>query len=236
MHSTDLLGARAERVGRALRHRPGRGRPGRRRLRGQVGMQAANVTRTAWLAAGLPLEAAAATTVNTQCGSSQQATNLAYAARRRRRRRHGRRLRRRDHEQGADGLDRPEGPFVGKPITKNYWEHYEIHVAVRGRRAHRREVGRHPRRARRVRQAVAGPRVAAWAEGRFDTQIVPIDAPDARREGSRPDDAVTCAVTKGLRETTLETLATLKPVLDRDPASTPRARRHRSATARARCS
>src|SRR3954449_13503722 len=42
----------------------------------QVGMQAFNITRTAWLAAGLPLSTAA-TTVDSQCGSSQQATNLA---------------------------------------------------------------------------------------------------------------------------------------------------------------
>src|SRR3954447_21376866 len=42
----------------------------------QVGMQAFNVTRTAWLTAGLPTSAAA-TTVDSQCGSSQQATNLA---------------------------------------------------------------------------------------------------------------------------------------------------------------
>ncbi|MEO1056728.1 MAG: beta-ketoacyl synthase N-terminal-like domain-containing protein, partial [Actinomycetota bacterium] len=42
----------------------------------QVGEQSFNVARTAWLAAGLPLEVPA-TTVDTQCGSSQQATNLA---------------------------------------------------------------------------------------------------------------------------------------------------------------
>ncbi len=45
---------------------------------GQVGMQTMNVARNAWLSAGLPLEVAA-TTVDTQCGSSQQATNLAYS-------------------------------------------------------------------------------------------------------------------------------------------------------------
>src|SRR5688500_10764395 len=44
----------------------------------QAGEQAFNVTRTAWLAAGLPL-GTAATTIDTQCGSSQQATNLATA-------------------------------------------------------------------------------------------------------------------------------------------------------------
>src|SRR4051812_14579857 len=42
----------------------------------QVGEQSFNVTRTAWLTAGLPLETAA-TTVDSQCGSSQQATNMA---------------------------------------------------------------------------------------------------------------------------------------------------------------
>ena len=43
-----------------------------------AGMQTMNVARNAWLAAGLPLEVPA-TTVDTQCGSSQQATNLAYS-------------------------------------------------------------------------------------------------------------------------------------------------------------
>src|SRR5689334_22701846 len=44
----------------------------------QAGMQAANVTRNAWLTAGLPVEVAC-TTVDAQCGSSQQATNIAYS-------------------------------------------------------------------------------------------------------------------------------------------------------------
>src|SRR4029079_4902678 len=44
----------------------------------QVAEQSFNLTRTAWLAAGLPLSVPA-TTVDTQCGSSQQATNLAIA-------------------------------------------------------------------------------------------------------------------------------------------------------------
>src|SRR5947207_5087741 len=42
----------------------------------QVGEQSFNIARTAWLSAGLPLTVAA-TTVDSQCGSSQQATNLA---------------------------------------------------------------------------------------------------------------------------------------------------------------
>src|SRR5213080_3562514 len=41
----------------------------------QVGEQTFNIARTAWLAAGLPMTVSA-TTVDSQCGSSQQATNL----------------------------------------------------------------------------------------------------------------------------------------------------------------
>ena len=43
---------------------------------GQVGMQSMNVTRNAWLAAGLPISVAAST-IDAQCGSAQQAANLA---------------------------------------------------------------------------------------------------------------------------------------------------------------
>src|SRR5262245_47725379 len=41
-----------------------------------AGEQAFNIGRTAWLTAGLP-DGVAASTVDAQCGSSQQATNLA---------------------------------------------------------------------------------------------------------------------------------------------------------------
>jgi acetyl-CoA C-acetyltransferase len=42
----------------------------------QVGEQSFNIARVAWLAAGLPMEVAS-TTVDSQCGSSQQATSIA---------------------------------------------------------------------------------------------------------------------------------------------------------------
>jgi acetyl-CoA C-acetyltransferase len=41
----------------------------------QAGEQASNVTRTAWLSQGLPYEVAA-TTIDCQCGSAQQANNF----------------------------------------------------------------------------------------------------------------------------------------------------------------
>jgi acetyl-CoA C-acetyltransferase len=54
----------------------------------------------------------------------------------------------------------------------------------------------------------------AWAEGRFATQVLPIDVPagDGCSAGRRVERD------EGLRETTLESLASLKPVLDRTPA------------------
>ncbi|MBM4206436.1 MAG: steroid 3-ketoacyl-CoA thiolase, partial [Gammaproteobacteria bacterium] len=44
----------------------------------QIGEQSFNIARIAWLSMGLPLEVAA-TTVDSQCGSSQQATSLGAA-------------------------------------------------------------------------------------------------------------------------------------------------------------
>jgi len=44
----------------------------------QVGEQSFNIARIAWLSQGLPLEVAA-TTVDSQCGSSQQATTMGAA-------------------------------------------------------------------------------------------------------------------------------------------------------------
>jgi len=43
----------------------------------QVGEQGFNITRTAWLSAGLPYEIAA-TTIDCQCGSSQQANHMVH--------------------------------------------------------------------------------------------------------------------------------------------------------------
>src|SRR5262249_13671369 len=44
----------------------------------QIGSQSGNVIRNSWLVAGLPLEVPAVT-VNTQCGSSQEALTVAHA-------------------------------------------------------------------------------------------------------------------------------------------------------------
>ncbi len=178
----------------------------------QVGMQSANVTRNAWLTAGLPLEVAA-TTVNTQCGSSQQATNMAVAL-------VGSGVVDVAISCGVEvmsqvpmGSSIPKDPDVGKSINRNYWKHYEHTTQFEGAeriaekwsltREELDEFGKHSQdRAE-----------AAWAEGRYDAQVAPIEAPAA--DGGSPQ---LVARDEGLRETTLDALAGLKPVLDRTPA------------------
>ena len=76
MHPADLLGAVQRAAIERSGHRPARVGQVVGGCVSQVGEQTFNIARTAWLSAGLPLEVAA-TTVDAQCGSSQQATNLA---------------------------------------------------------------------------------------------------------------------------------------------------------------
>jgi acetyl-CoA C-acetyltransferase len=177
---------------------------------GQVGMQSMNVTRSGWLVAGLPMTVAA-TTVDAQCGSAQQATSLAYAmvasgvvdvA----------------VGCGVESMSRvpmgsttPSDPNVGKPINRSYWEHYEftsqfeaaerIAAAWGISRADTDEFG-----------VLSQDRAAsAWSEGRFDSQIVPVEAPVLADDGSRDDATRTITRDEGLRATSLETLASLRP-------------------------
>ena len=89
----------------------------------QVGEQTFNIARNAWLSAGLPLEVAGST-IDAQCGSSQQATNLAAA------------LVKSGVVDvaiacGVESMSRvplgaaTRGEF-GRPTTASYREHYEL--------------------------------------------------------------------------------------------------------------
>jgi acetyl-CoA C-acetyltransferase len=176
---------------------------------GQVGMQTMNVTRNAWLTAGLPLEVAS-TTVDTQCGSSQQATNLAYSL----------------VASGVVdcavgcgvelmsrvpmGATIPKEPATGMPVNKNYWKHYEwtSQFDGAGRIAKQWGITREDTDgfAKRSQDLAA----AAWASGAFDSQILPIDAPDLDEEGKPLETTHRVERDEGLRETTMEGLAKLK--------------------------
>jgi acetyl-CoA C-acetyltransferase len=54
----------------------------------------------------------------------------------------------------------------------------------------------------------------AWAEERFKLQIAPIDAPVLDEDGQPSGESILVDRDQGLRETSLEKLAALKPVLD----------------------
>ena len=185
----------------------------------QVGQQSFNLTRTAWLTAGLPLTVAA-TTIDTQCGSSQQATSFATAlvasgvvdvaiA------------------CGVESMSRvPIGSNsskklgLGVPIPKSYFESYEFTSQFEG--------------AERIADAWGVSRqdcdefgfqsqqraATAWEQGRFDSQIVSVQSPDLDEDGTPTGSTTTRSTDEGLRETTLDKLASLKPIAREDGVHT----------------
>ena len=177
----------------------------------QVGEQAFNIGRTAWLAAGLPLTTAN-TTVDTQCGSSQQATNLASAL-------VGSGVVDMALACGVESMSRiPIGASgnkalgLGIPIPPSYFDQYEMTSQFEGaeRIADKWGITRDDTDAfgfasqQRAQQA--------WKEDRFSGQYITIEAPDVDEEGKPTGSTHTVDRDEGLRETTLEKLATLKPV------------------------
>ena len=185
----------------------------------QVGEQSFNLGRTAWLAAGLPLSVAA-TTVDTQCGSSQQATNLATAlvaagvvdvavA------------------SGVELMSRvPIGSNsskklgLGVPIPKTYFGRYEFTSQFEGAERIATKWGIDRSDTDEFALLSQQRAAQAWAEGRFGSQIVPVEAPELDGEGNPTGTTRTIERDEGMRETTLEGLANLKPVARPDGVHT----------------
>ena len=185
----------------------------------QVGEQSFNIGRTAWLSAGLPLTTAA-TTVDTQCGSSQQATNLATSL-------VGSGVVDVAVACGVELMSRvPIGSNsskklgLGVPIPKTYFGQYEFTSQFEGaeRIADKWGVTRADTDAFGL--ASQQRAATAWAEGRFDTQVVAVDAPDLGEDGTPTDSTHRVERDEGLRDTTLEALANLKPVARPDGVHT----------------
>ena len=177
----------------------------------QVGEQSFNIGRTAWLSAGLPLTTAA-TTVDTQCGSSQQATNLATSL-------VGSGVVDVAVACGVELMSRvPIGANsskklgLGVPIPKTYFGRYEFTSQFEGaeRIADKWGITRADTDAFGL--ASQQRAAAAWAEGRFDTQVLPVDAPDVDDDGAPTGTTHRVERDEGLRDTTREALANLKPV------------------------
>ncbi|MFI0420981.1 thiolase family protein [Spongiactinospora sp. 9N601] len=166
----------------------------------QAGEQALNVARNAWLAAGLPWTAAG-TTLDTQCGSGQQAVNLASAL-----------IAAGQAEVVLAGgveslsrvpMDSPAKLGGGLPYPPSQLKLWDMpHQGVAGERmAAKYGIDRRQCDEYALRSHLAAH--AAWEDGRFDGEVAHVHGPDgvllSRDEGIRAD-------------STPQGLAALKPV------------------------
>jgi acetyl-CoA C-acetyltransferase len=187
----------------------------------KVGAQAMNLTRTAWLSWGGSQETACST-VDSQCGSSQFAVGLATAL----------------IASGAEdvvlacgveamsllpiGSDANDGAKAGhgKPISRTYRRYYEFTSQFEGaeRICDTYGITREQADQFGLESQIRARR--ALDEGRFETQIVPVEAPVVGEDGQRTDKTVTFTQDEIPRDTSLEKLAQLKPVARPDGVHT----------------
>ena len=173
----------------------------------QAGEQASNVTRTAWLSMGLPYETAA-TTIDCQCGSAQQANhfvaNLVGAG---------------AIEVGIGcgveamsrvglGANAMNGPGSSRPPDFP-WDMPDQFGAAE-RIAEKYGITRQDVDALGLASQHKAAR--AWEEGRFDREVFALEAPVVGPDGPTGSHQHV-ARDQGLRDTTAEALAGLKPVL-----------------------
>ena len=180
----------------------------------KVGAQAMSVTRTAWLTAGGPAEIPCST-VDSQCGSSQYAVNLAAS------------LIASGAEDvvlacgvenmsllpiGSDAVAGAQAGF-GKPISRKYREHFEFTSQFEGaeRIATKYGITRDDTDRFGLESQLRAAR--AISEGRFDAQLVPVEVPVPNTDGKQRSTEVRTVVRDEVpRNTSLEALAGLKPV------------------------
>jgi acetyl-CoA C-acetyltransferase len=219
LHPADLLG----RVQRAVLDRAGVDPQAVGQVVGgcvtQVGEQSFNVTRTAWLAAGLP-KTVAATTVDAQCGSSQHAAGLAAAL------------------VSAGVVDVSVGCGVesmtrlpigsnfrkdlglGRPVPKSYFAHHAFLSQFEAAERIAATWGVTREEADALGLASQQRAATAWTEGRFDAQLVPVEAPELDSEGTPTGATRTVTRDEGMRATSAEGLAGLAPVMKPDGVHT----------------
>jgi acetyl-CoA C-acetyltransferase len=174
----------------------------------QAGEQSNNVTRTAWLYAGLPWQAGCMT-VDCQCGSAQQATHLVAA------------LINADVIGvgigcGVEAMSRvPLGANVGEHAGTRRPASWDIDLPDQFEAAERIARRRRFSRADIDDFGVRSQNLAAqaWAQGRFDREVIAVDVVVPSETGNHR--GVTRKVNRdqGLRDTTRDSLAALAPVV-----------------------
>ncbi|MGE0623866.1 MAG: acetyl-CoA C-acyltransferase [Pseudomonadales bacterium] len=182
----------------------------------KVGAQGMNVTRTAWLAHGGAI-GTPCITIDSQCGSSQEATTLAHSL-------IASGMADVVMACGVENMSRlPIGsdavgrtPTMGKPVSKSYFAHHEFTSQFEGaeRVAVKYGITRADTDAFGLESQLRAAR--AIAEGRFDSQILPLEAPEVDPNFEKTGKTFTVTTDEVPRETSLEALAGLKPVARED--------------------
>ncbi len=209
LHATELLGA----VQKAVVEKAGIDPGSVEQLIGgcvtQYGEQSNNVTRVGWLTAGLP-EHVGATTVDCQCGSAQQANHLVAGL-----------IATGAIDIGiACGIEAMSrvglGANAGPDRSLIRAASWDIDMPDQFSAAERIAKRRGITRADLDEFGLASQQKAAraWAEGRFDREISPIEAPVIDENKQPTAERHMVGRDQGLRETTLEGLAGLKPVME----------------------
>ncbi|WP_099022390.1 steroid 3-ketoacyl-CoA thiolase [Mycolicibacterium palauense] len=175
----------------------------------QYGEQSNNVTRVAWLTAGLP-EEVGATTVDCQCGSAQQANHLVAGL-----------IATGAIDVGiACGIEAMSrvglGANAGPDRSKIRAASWDIDMPDQFSAAERIAARRGITRADLDAFGLASQQKArrAWDEGRFDREISPIEAPVLDENKQPTAERHMVGRDQGLRDTTLEGLAALNPVME----------------------
>jgi acetyl-CoA C-acetyltransferase len=177
----------------------------------QINQQSFNIARIAWLSQGLPMEIAA-TTVDSQCGSSQQATSLAAAM-------IGSGMEDVVMSCGIEMMSRvPLGSNMagGAPMGASYMSHYQPTSQFMGAAmiANEYQITRGDTDKFGLRSQERA--IAAWERGDFTREVVPIEAPVLDKEGKPTGAKATISKDEGLRPTSLEALRALEPVPGQD--------------------
>ena len=175
----------------------------------QAGEQSNNVTRTAWLHAGLPQQAGCLT-LDAQCGSAQQAAHLVAG------------LIAADAigvgiACGVEAMSRVPlraavGTDMGSPRPASWNIDLPNQYVGAERIAQRRGLSRAETDAFGLRSQTLAR--AAWEQGRFDREVVPVKAPVLDAGGQPTGETRILDRDEGLRETSLDALARLRPVIE----------------------